>query len=87
MNITQDFSVSLSSSISSVNNITSAVEYVLFYVPGAFVVSRLTREKSLNKSSAVKYSNKLLAYVRYCQFLFSFLLFVCLLLFFLEVKF
>ena len=44
MNITQDFSVSLSSSISSVNNITSAVEDVLFYVPGAFVVSRLTRE-------------------------------------------
>ena len=36
MNITQDFSVSLSSFISTVNNITFAVEDVLFYgVPGA----------------------------------------------------
>ena len=36
MNITQDFSVSLSSFISTVNNITFAVEDVLFYEePGA----------------------------------------------------
>ena len=46
MNKTQDFSVSLSSFTSTVNNITSAVEDVLFYeVPGGLtVVSRLTRE-------------------------------------------
>ena len=50
MNITQDFSVSLSSFTSTVNNITSAVEDVLFYevpreVPGGLtLVSRLTRE-------------------------------------------
>ena len=31
MNIPQDFSVSLSSFINTVNNITSAVEDVLFY--------------------------------------------------------